>query len=196
MVELNATKGVPAQSARPTGVLRNPNRPIRAVSSYRLLRDGKAYSTRLFHIIIHIILHNIYHTFIWFFMQLSITIMYYILYYIMFCFCCSFYTVFIVFHAWFWSCFKRRRCLAVCFCTVFAMSWGCPAFSFGAVPFYVLVLACIISGFCDAFSFAAVLFHFSYRYSMFCFCPFACYIAVFLWPCLYERIPFACIRNF
>jgi hypothetical protein len=40
VVEQNTTKGVPAPSARPTGVLRNPNRPIRAVSIYRSLSDG------------------------------------------------------------------------------------------------------------------------------------------------------------
>jgi hypothetical protein len=39
VVEQNSTKGVPAQSAHLTAVLRNPNRPNRAVSVYRLLGE-------------------------------------------------------------------------------------------------------------------------------------------------------------
>jgi hypothetical protein len=40
VVEQNSTNGVPAPSARPTAGLRNPNRPIRAVSVNRLLDAG------------------------------------------------------------------------------------------------------------------------------------------------------------
>jgi len=37
VAEQNPTKGVPALSARPTGVLCSPNCPIRAICVYRLL---------------------------------------------------------------------------------------------------------------------------------------------------------------
>jgi hypothetical protein len=46
VAEQNTTKGVPAPSARPTGVLRNPNR---AVSSYRLLSAGLAVYIFIYH---------------------------------------------------------------------------------------------------------------------------------------------------
>jgi hypothetical protein len=44
VVEQNSIKGVPAQSARLTAVLWNPNRPNRAVSVYRLLHEVKIFT--------------------------------------------------------------------------------------------------------------------------------------------------------
>jgi len=54
VVEQNTAEGV-----SPNGVLRNPNRPIRAVSSYRMLCGVNACP-----LLIHIIIHIYYHIFI------------------------------------------------------------------------------------------------------------------------------------
>ena len=54
VAEQNTTKGVPALSARPTGVLCSPNCPIRAICVYRLLGEVNIAFTIFFHFLIPI----------------------------------------------------------------------------------------------------------------------------------------------